>query len=80
LSQVSKLQSIQDAVSANDFKKAFGIARKFFFGLTPDERKCIEIAADSLSGRSAFYATIGVDVDAAIVGAKDVLLAKWGIS
>lgn len=65
-------------MQANDFKKAFGIARKFFFGLTPDERKCIEIAADSLSGRSAFYATIGVDVEATILGAKNVLVSKWG--
>ena len=76
---VSKFQSIQAAILADDFKKAFGIARKFFFGFTSEEKRCIEIAADALNGRASFYATLGVDVGIEVEAAKALLRSKYVI-
>lgn len=74
----SKLDAIRAAITTEDYKKAFSIARGFFFGLTNDERRSIEIAADACNGQGNFYTSIGVDVAQMINDAKNVIDKKFG--
>lgn len=56
-----KKEEIKQALEAKNYKRAFSIARKFFFGISTDLMRSIEIAADAANGRTSFYVSIGVD-------------------
>ena len=75
--KATKFQEVKTAVESGDYKKALGIARKFFFGLTDEEKRCIEIAADALNGRQGFYTALGIDTAAMLEKAKVILRQKY---
>lgn len=70
---------VKDLVATEQWAKAFSAARKFFFGLTKEQKRSIEIAADcGNEARQVFYTRLGVDWAAEIENAKNILLAKFG--
>lgn len=77
MKNTTKYQAVQTAIKAGDYKKALGIARKFFFGFTEEEKRCIEIAADVMNGKGSFYTSIGVQTDEMTERAKEILRAKY---
>lgn len=73
------MKNISTFVKNENWPAAFSCARKFFFGLSKDEKRTIEIAADCQDqSKRAFYATIGVNWQEAIEEAKSILVAKFG--
>jgi hypothetical protein len=53
------------------------MARKFFFGISKDEMRSIEIAADCLNGKQSIYVSFGIDCDHEIKRAKEILKEKY---
>lgn len=49
----------------NDGKisQAYAIFKTFKLGLTPEERRAIQITHEVSCGRGNFYASVGVDID-----------------
>lgn len=45
------------------FKEALAIIKTFRLGFNKEEKRCIQIAYESLSGHEQFYRSLGIDVD-----------------
>lgn len=74
-----KNSAISQFIQAGEWQKAFSAARKFFFGLTKEQKRSIEIAADCCNeSRRPFYAALGIDWNTETENAKTFLLAKFG--
>lgn len=74
-----KTSPVSKFIQAGEWQKAFSAARRFFFGLTKEEKRSIEIAADCCNElRRPFYVSIGVDWTAETEKAKAFLQAKFG--
>jgi len=71
------MSNIKEYIKNNNWGKAFSTARKFFFGLTKDELKEIEIAADYLNGHGSFYKSVGIDCIKSVEAAKNILITKY---
>ena len=44
-------------------KEALGIFSTFRIGFSKEEKRAIEIAHESMTGKEAFYRSLGIDVD-----------------
>ena len=76
---VMKNTPVSKFIQAGEWQKAFSAARKFFFGLTKEQKRSIEIAADCCNElRRPFYDSIGVDWVTETENAKTFLSAKFG--
>ena len=71
------MKKVQDYIKAENWKKAFSTARKFFFGLSKDELRDIEIASDYLNGKELFYKALGIDCEFHFNNAKSILIKKY---
>lgn len=65
-----KYEQLKAALEKEDYKKAFSIARKFFFGIPEELKRSVEIGADVLQGKESFYKSLGVDTQAELEKAK----------
>ena len=75
---MSKKDAIVKELEAGNVAAACKIARKFFFGLTKEEKRVVEITADCANPkRTKFYRNIGVDTVEALNKAKAILRAKY---
>jgi hypothetical protein len=70
------MTTFKEAVQAQDWKKALSKARQFFFGLTPEEKRYIEIAADYMNGKGAYYERMQIDCKECLEKAKQILINK----
>lgn len=75
---MSKKDQIIKLVTEGQIAKACKIARKFFYGLSADDKRFIEITADCADPkRAAFYNAIGTDTEEALNKAEAILRAKY---
>jgi hypothetical protein len=51
-------------------KESLKIFATFRSGFTVEEKRCIEIAAETLSGHNAFYESLGIDTNECLEKAK----------
>lgn len=72
-----KLDKVKRLFAAGNLKGALGIIKTFPFGFTSEEKRVIEIAHESLIGRANFYKQLGIDTDAMINTAKEVITNKY---
>lgn len=72
-------QELQNFITAANWPKALSRARRFFFGIPPDDMRNIEIAADCLNGKTSFYQSMGIDTNAAIGKAKAFIISKYAL-
>lgn len=70
-------EKIKAYILKEDWKKTFSMARKFFFGLSKDELRSIEIASDCLNGKGSVYISFGIDCQSEINKAKGILKIKY---
>lgn len=70
MKEQGKYDTLKAALEREDWKKAFSIARKFFFGIPADLKRSVEIGADVLNGKESFYKSVGVDTSAELEKAK----------
>ena len=57
----TKRQQAADYFRAGNFKNAFRIYRTFKDKYSEQELRAVEIAYESLTGKSAFYLSLGID-------------------
>lgn len=59
-------------------KEALRIFRTFKCGITSAEKRSIEIAYESMTGKAQFYQSLGIDTEAHIAVAK-LVIANYAI-
>lgn len=62
---------------AGDFRGAFSIFSTFRAEFTKEEARTLQIASESLGGHAGFYRSIGVDTDAEVSRAKEIIVTKY---
>lgn len=60
-----------------DFRGAFSIFSTFRMGFTREEVRTLQIASESLGGHDGFYRRIGIDTNAEISKAKELIRTKY---
>lgn len=60
-----------------DFRGAFSIFSTFRVGFTREETRTLQIASESLGGHDRFYRRIGIDTNAEISKAKELIRTKY---
>lgn len=60
-----------------DFNRALAIFSTFRYGFSPDERRTLQIAHESLSGHENFYRSIGINTEEYISKAKLLLISEY---
>lgn len=73
----NKMNNIATLISQNNWKKAFSLSRKYFFGIPKDEMRNIEIASDCLNNKQSFYIALGIDTNEITEKAKAFLITKF---
>lgn len=69
----SKTEQAKQLLQAGDLKGALKIISTFRIGFTPDERRTLQIAKESLCGHSKFYSDLGIDWEQEIVKSGSIL-------
>lgn len=62
---------------AGDYASALAIIKTFRAGFTKDEKRCVEIASETLSGHGSFYEQIGIDTSEQVRRAKAIVTEKY---
>jgi hypothetical protein len=65
--------------ASGDLKGALGIYRTFRLGFSTEEKRVIEIAYESLTGKENFYRELGIDTSTMIVKAEEIINANQGL-
>lgn len=60
-----------------DFRGAFSIFSTFRMGFTREEVRTLQIASESLGGHAEFYQSLGVDTNAEVSKAKEIIRTKY---
>lgn len=58
-------------------KEALSLFSKFKLGFTKEEKRTLEIAYESSTGKSRFYESLGIDTDKQIVSAISIIKRKY---
>ena len=61
----TKTSKMIKLIENKDWKKALSIASNFRMNFTKEEKRNIEIAYESMTGKDDFYKQLGIDVDLA---------------
>jgi hypothetical protein len=77
MTPITKTQQAINLFKEKKFKEAFKIFKTFDRQFDKDEKRMIEIAYESLAGKSNFYKSLGIDTDQAIKEAKDIIQIKY---
>ncbi|WP_106828094.1 hypothetical protein [Parabacteroides pacaensis] len=73
----TKTKKAIELLRSGCFKEALSIFRTFRIGFTREERRTLQIASESLSGKSLFYQQLGIDTDKEIEKSKSILASKY---
>ena len=73
---VKRVQAIRYA-KQGEWKEALAIFKRFRYEITKDEKRIIEIAHECLTGGAGFYAQLGVNGDAMIQQAQQIITNKY---
>lgn len=60
-----------------DLKGAFSIFSTFRVGFTKEETRTLQIASESLGGHAEFYQSLGVDTNAEVSKAKEIIRTRY---
>lgn len=75
----SKTKAALELFYQGDYKQAFRIFKTFRLNFTKEEKRKIEIAYDSMTGKAAFYQSLGIDTSSVIRQSIDMIADKYGI-
>lgn len=68
---MSKSEKAKRLFLSGNLKRALAIYKNFRYDFTQDERRSIQIAYESLTGKASFYQSLGIDTN--LMVAKSVL-------
>lgn len=60
---ISKSEKAKRLFLSGNLKRALAIYKNFRYDFTEEERRSIQIAYESLTGRAPFYKSLGIDTD-----------------
>ena len=63
-----------------NLKQALAIFKTFKIGFSPDEKRNISIAYESLCGRTSFYQSLGINVALCIGSAIQTIKCKYNVT
>jgi len=58
---------------------AFGIFKTFRIGFSADERRTLQIAHESMTGKESFYKSLQIDTDAIKTQALQLIKSKYNL-
>lgn len=70
---VSKKDQVIEAVKAEDYKKALGIAKTFVRDFNDEEQRIIQIAHETIRGNGSFYEMMKIDTNKMVEDSKLIL-------
>lgn len=73
----TKLSMAISLFKEGEIKKSLKMFSKFRYGIDSDIKRTLEIAYESLAGKSGFYSSLGIDVDMEILKAKKFIKEKY---
>ena len=73
---VTKTEQAITAFSNGNIKDAFRLITRFR-GFSNEEKRCIQIAYECLSGKESFYISLGIDTASMIDKAIEYVSAKY---
>jgi len=59
----TKTQKLKNYWQRGDLKKSLQIFRTFKIGISSQQKRAVQITYESMTGKSGFYKSIGVDLD-----------------
>ena len=59
------------------YREALRIFKTFRIGFSKEEKRTVEIAAEVLAGREAFYRSLGIDTQSVVKAAISTINAKY---
>lgn len=69
----TKTTKAKELFKQGDLKGTLRIVKCFKIGVSEQEKRTIQIAYESLSGKQNFYISLGIDVDAEKYNAKKIV-------
>lgn len=70
----AKTQQLLNLIKVQDWKKSLAIASNFKMNFTKEEKRNLEIAYESMTGKANFYQQLGLNTDEAIAMAIEILI------
>ena len=77
---MTKTERLKIMLRNGNIKDAFAIAKSFRDGFSKQEKRTIEIAAESLKGNEEFYHQLGIDTESEVKKAETILRTKYKVS
>lgn len=74
---LNKTEEAKALLKAGKFKESLTIIKTFRFGFTKEEKRCIQIAHESLHGHDQFYRSLGIDTDKELDRCYRLLVDKY---
>lgn len=73
----TKTQKAIDKYNEGDFKGALAIFKTFKINIPEEEKRALQIAHESLCGKSSFYQMLGIDTDQMIEDARAYIIERY---
>lgn len=77
---MTKTERLKTLLRNDNIKEALAIAKSFRDGFSKQEKRTIEIAAESLKGNEGFYHQLGIDTEMEVIKAETILRTKYKVS
>lgn len=61
---VTKTEQLREFWNKGNIKKALSIFKTFKIGISKEDKRTVEIAYETLTGKGNFYTSIGIDTEA----------------
>jgi len=72
-------QAVSQFISGN-ISASLKIFKTFKMGFTREEQRTIQIASESLAGKSKFYQQLGIDTAEMVAQSKEIIKSKYKLS
>lgn len=75
----TKTEKAVDLFKLGNVVEALGIFKTFRIGFSADERRTIQIAHESMTGKESFYKSIKIDTEAIKTQALQLIKSKYNL-
>lgn len=69
----TKTEQLRNFFQVGNIKKALGIFKTFKIGITKEQKRTVEIAYETLTGKGNFYSQLGIDTEQKCKEANQIL-------
>ena len=76
---MSKTERAISLLREGHFPEALSVIAKFRLGFTKDDKRTIEIANEVLNGHGKIYRSLGIDTEAVVCKASEIIREKYNV-